>query len=475
MSGECRTYDLIVIGSGPGGMKAAVHAANSGRSVLLIEKERDVGGACVQHGTIPSKTLRETAVAMTGFRRRSGDVFQATLREDMQVASLMTRLEQVIKAHQGFMTRQVSVAGVELVHGRASFVSPHEVRVERVRAPTLSARGTVIVIATGSRPRKPDDIPIDHAQVLDSDSILSMTYLPTSLAVLGSGVIACEYASVFAALGVEVTVIDKYPGPLGFLDHELTDQWVQSFEASNGTFVGNETVRCVEWDGVSTVVTTLESGREIRTEKLLFALGRVANVEGLNIAAAGLAPNQRGLIDADMYGRTAVPHIYAVGDVIGPPSLAASSMQQGRHAVCHAFGIDTAFGTDIIPAGIYTIPEMSCIGLTEAQARQKHGDVIVGRAPFAELARGQISANEDGFLKLVADAVGREILGIHIIGEGAAELIHVGQMAMRSGQGVEVFLETIFNFPTLAEAYRVAALEVAHQARQRCQEPLPVA
>jgi NAD(P) transhydrogenase len=348
-------------------------------------------------------------------------------------------------------------------HGRARFVSPHALEVLAPDGSQRQVSGEIIVIATGSQPRTPPEVPVDHEHILDSDSMLSLMYLPASLTVLGSGVIACEYASIFAALGVQVTIIDRYERPLGFLDAELTQRFVHSFEAHGGRFLGQQHVLNVAWDGLSTVVTTLAGGCTIRSEKLLCAMGRVANIARLNIAAAGLVCAPSGLLEVDAHCRTAVPHIYAVGDIIGPPALASCAMEQGRRAIRHALGLAVEHPPELIPMGLYTIPEMASVGLNEAEARQRYGGVLVGRARFDELARGQIAGITDGLLKLVADAQGQRLLGAQIIGEGATELIHVGQMGLLTHCDVDTFVDHIFNFPTLAEGYRVAALHIATQ------------
>lgn len=453
-------FDMVVIGSGPAGQKAALEAATAGATVLLVEQERNVGGACVHRGTIPSKTLRETAIALVGFKRRTGSVFDFQTPSDLQVMSLMTRMEQVVRAHEQFMGRQVHNDLITNWHGRARFVSPEEIEVLSIRGQRRRVKAKHVIIAVGSRPRSPAEIPIDHEHILDSDSILSMIYLPTSLTVLGAGVIASEYASIFAALGVKVTMIDRGERPVAFLDKELTDCFLAEFERIGGQYIGRSKVKTVEWDGVSSVVTTLEDGRVFTSEKLLCALGREANLHGLNISAAGLAPTERGLIAVNEFCCTTVPTIHAAGDVIGPPSLASTSMEQGRRAARHALGLPLHGGTDAIPLGIYTIPEMSAVGMTESDAIKKFGSVLVGRASFDILARGQIAAIENGLLKIIADPSGRKLLGVHIVGEGAAELVHVGQMALLYGGEIDVFVDNIFNFPTLAEAYRVAALEI---------------
>jgi NAD(P) transhydrogenase len=462
MKSERDTWDLVVLGSGPAGQKAAVQGAKAGRRVLVMEQDKTVGGSCVHRGTIPSKTLRETALAFGAFRRKSGHVLDVTMPEDVQIESLISRMAGVISAHERFIEAQLRRNGVEVVYGRARFMSPDALDVASVSGRSRRVTARAIVIATGSRPRSPQNVSIDHETIFDSDSVLSMRYLPRSMAVLGGGVIATEYASIFAELGVVVTMIDKAPRPLGFLDAEIVARFLTAFERAGGRFIGGTGIVSVEFDGVASVATTLASGEVVRTEKLLCALGRVANVEGLCLEAAGLSVNSRGLIPVDEHYRTAVPHIYAAGDVIGPPSLASSSMEQGRRAARHALGLEVGQGGALSPAGIYAIPEISSIGNSEEEARAK-GDVIVGRANFAELARGQIGAIEDGLLKLITDGSGSTLLGVQVIGEGASELVHIGQMAMLSNLSPDTFIDCTFNFPTLAEAYRVAALDVAGQ------------
>jgi len=463
-------YDIAVIGSGPSGQKAAIQGAKLGQRVLVIEQDVRIGGACVHYGTIPSKTLRESALSLVSFQQRCAEFFHLQMREDLQVPNLMARLQRVVHEHERYMGEQLQRNSITSWHGRARFVSPHELDVLAPDGSHRQVSAELILIATGSRPRTPPEIPVDHEHVLDSDSMLSLIYLPASLTVLGSGVVACEYASLFAALGVQVTMIDRHERPLGFLDAELTQRFVRSFEARGGRFLGRQKVMNVAWDGLATVVTTLENGVMLRSEKLLCTLGRVANVDGLNIQAAGLKCTPSGLLEVDAYCRTAVSHIYAVGDVIGPPALASCSMEQGRRAIRHALGLEVGHSPELIPMGIYTIPEMASVGLNEHEARQRYGGALVGRAPFDELARGQIAGITDGLLKLVADPQGQRLLGVQIIGEGATELIHVGQMGLLTHCDVDTFVEHIFNFPTLAEGYRVAALHIAQQ-RPRPLEP----
>ena len=458
-------YDMVVIGSGPAGQKAAVQASKAGKKVALIEKTREVGGACVHRGTIPSKTLRENALRVNNMRQNAA-IANFELAEDLELATLINRLEEVLEAHDIYMRKQVERNNIDLIHGRAKFISATELEVTKVRGEPDNLHTEHFVIATGSFPRTPNNIPIDHEHLFDSDSILSMLYLPKSLTVLGGGVIASEYASIFQALGVKVTMIDKYPSPLGFLDADLTLRFVHAFEHMGGTWLGEKTVTRSYWNGLDAVVTECEDGTVVKSDKLLCAAGRIANVSDLHLENAGLKLNDRGLISVDGKLQTSVPTIYAAGDVIGPPSLASASMEQGRRASCNALNIPTGTLSSIIPSGIYSIPELSSVGLSETQARKQHGDVIVGKANFDEVARGQISGVQEGMLKLVCDKEGRKLLGVNIVGEGATELVHIGQMALIADADVDMFIDNIFNFPTLAEAYRVAALDVIEQRNE---------
>jgi NAD(P) transhydrogenase len=459
-------YDLIVIGSGPAGHHAALQAAAAAQRVMLIERDPHVGGQCVHRGTIPSKTLRETALALSSFRCKSGVELPCEFGEEIQVASLMSRLEEVIRGHQKYLKDQLTRAGVERCHGRARFVDRHTIKVQSVRGTITVLTAPVIVICVGSRPRAPAEVPIDHEHILDSDSILSLIYLPRTLTVLGGGVIATEYASIFAALGTKVTMIDKSERPLAFLEPELTERFLASFTANGSQYLGGAQLVSVVHDPRTTqVMTTLADGRIIASEKLFSAQGRVACLEGLNIEATGLVPTDRGLIAVNEHGQTAVGNIYACGDVAGAPSLASASMDQGRRAVRHALGMPAASRLELIPAGIYSIPEMSSVGLTEAEVVKRFGGCIVGRAGFNEVSRGLIGANENGLLKLVADAQGRKLLGLQVVGESAGELASVGQMALLHNDDIDVFVDHTFNFPTLAEAYRNAALDIIQQRR----------
>ena len=461
------TYDAIVIGSGPAGHNAAVTAANLGARTLIIEREVNVGGSCVQYGTIPSKTLRETAVTLASFSRRSGDVYEISQQENLRTDSLMTRLHQVVSTHQATAEKHLRFAGVETIHGQAEFVSAHEILIRTPNGGCQIVRGDKIFIATGSRPRNPPEIPIDHENILDSDSVLSMTYLPQSMAILGAGVIASEYASIFASFGVRVVMLDKYPAPLGFLDADLVDTFCDHFRASGGTFMGNSKVESMEWDGVSQVVTQLDSGEIIKTDKAMVAQGRIANTDSLHLEKAGLKLTDRGLIQVDCNFQTDVKSIFAVGDTIGPPSLASASLHQGRSAASYAFAGQATPCQSKLPSGIYSIPEIASVGISEQQAKKSEQAIMVGRTDFRDVARGQIMATSGGFLKLLADEAGRQLLGVHIIGEGATELVHIGQLAIAANMTVDELAVTNFNFPTLAETYRLAAIEIINQRNQR--------
>ena len=456
---DAQHYDIIIIGSGPAGQKAAVQAAKANKKVAMIESDKVLGGACVHRGTIPSKTLRENALRIASLRHHA-ELFSFSLRPDMEMAALIDNMYSVISAHDDYINKQISRNHIDRIHGQASFIDSHNMAVRMPGGKTCELSADFFVIATGSVPRQLDNIEVDHEHVYDSDSILSMIYLPQTLTVLGGGVIASEYASIFASLGVRVTMIDRYPRPLGFLDKALTDRFVHAFESEGARFIPNATLKRVYWDGVSQVITELDDGSVYRSEKLLSASGRVSNIKGLNIDSAGLSLNERGIISVDRHCRTSVDNIYAAGDVIGPPSLASASMEQGRRASCAALGIDLGTMTEMIPGGIYAIPELSTVGMSEAQALEKYGDPIVGVAHFEEIARGQISGIQDGLLRMVADPEGRKLLGVQIVGEGATELIHIGQMALLANMDIDTFVENIFNFPTLAEAYRVAALNI---------------
>ncbi|OYT21974.1 MAG: NAD(P)(+) transhydrogenase (Si-specific) [Nitrospira sp. UW-LDO-01] len=460
------TYDIIVIGAGPAGQKAAVQGAKAGKRVALIERERGIGGSCVYRGTIPSKTLRESALHLDRLKR-AGEALQFNLKPDTQIATLLSRLEQVVQAHDSFMSKQLRRNGISLLHGRARFVDAHTIEMQTVDGASQLFTAGTIVVATGSRPRNPKEIPVDHEHILDSDSLLSMLYLPQSLAVIGGGVIGCEYASIFALLGVEVTLIDRAPYPLQFMDKELVEQFVKGLGNYGSHYLGESEIAEVRWDGVAHVVTTLKSGTIIKSEKMLVALGRQANIEDLDLEAAGLSLSDKGLIPVNQSCQTNMEHIYAVGDMVSGPALASKAMEQGRRAVRHALNLPVGDAASTIPLGIYTIPEMASIGLDEMGARERYKDPLIGRAKFEEIARAQISGAGQGLLKMIADPAGERLLGVQVVGDSATELVHLGQLALQNGATVESFIDNVFNFPTYAEAYRIAALDILGQVAKR--------
>lgn len=461
---------MVVIGGGPAGMHGALQAGRAGRRVLLVDRERRAGGECVYRGTIPSKTLRETAVYLGRLGRRLPALAGTTATAEIDVSRVTARLDGVLAAHHDFLARQLEQGGVVRRQGRARFLGPHELEIRAPGGESGRVRFDHALIATGSRPREPRETPIDHEYVLDSDSILRLPFLPRSLVVLGGGVIASEFASIFAALGSQVTLVDRGQRPLGFMDPELTDRFLASFSRAGGAFVAGATARGVTVEPLSGARVELSNGELLEADKVLVALGRVASLDGLGLDSLGLAPGPRGHLPVDAHGRTAVPHVYAAGDVVGPPALAATSMEQGRRAMCHALGLPAGAGSATVPVGIYTIPEMASVGLTEQEARERRGAVLVGRAEHAELARAHIDDDTEGLLKLVADESGTQLLGAHAIGEGATELVHLAQLAMLGGLGVDTFVENAMNFPTRAEAYRIAALQIIEQRRDRARE-----
>jgi NAD(P) transhydrogenase len=449
------SYDVVVIGSGPAGQKAAIQAAKAGKRVAVIERDRQVGGSCVHTGTIPSKSLREHAL-----RQRVRRV--NLMEEPMQ--SLLDGVGKTIAAHDAYMAAQLERNGVALLRGRASFVGAHELAMRRMDGSMVPVRAPIVIIATGSRPRSPAHLGVDHEHVLDSDSILSLAYLPRSLLVLGGGVIASEYAATFAALGCKVTQADQHDRPLTFLDPELSQFYIDELKRNGGEYIPRADAVSTRWDGVSQVRAEFKDGRVILADKVLVGLGRLANVDGLILGAAGIALTNRGHVQVDEHLQTTAKGVYAAGDVIGPPALASVSMEQGRRAACHALGL--AVPSDPVsrlPSGVYTIPEIATVGLDEDGARQQFGGAIVGRARFEEIARGQINGSQRGILKLVADAAGRRVVGVQIAGDGATELVHIGQLGLAAGLDVDAYTDNVFNFPTMAEAYRVAAFDIVKQ------------
>jgi NAD(P) transhydrogenase len=453
---QAQSYDLVVIGGGPAGICGANTAGIFGKRVALVEKLREVGGAGINTGTIPSKTLRETALALSGMRSRKLFGVDLSLRRQATVADFMRHQANVAAQERRRREEQMRTYNVETFHGAATFVDPNTVRV----APDTLLRGEKILIATGSSPVRPAEFPFEHPRVHDSDEILEIGALPKSLAVVGAGVIGAEYACTFAALGAEVHLIDGRDALLGFLDREISENIQRAMIAAGVHFIWKEKVAGCDAPPVGNVTLTLTSGATLAVSDVLVAAGRQSNTADLNLAAAGLTPGKRGLIKVDAQCRTEVPHIFAAGDVIGAPALAATGMEQARMAMCVACEVDYKdVVAPILPTGIYTIPEASMAGETEDSLNSKGIDYVVGRARYMDNPRGQIIGDESGLLKLIFARDDMRLLGVHVVGEQATELVHIGLVAMMSGSGAELFNRTCFNYPTLGDLYKYATYE----------------
>lgn len=464
-----RRFDVIVIGSGPGGQKAAIQAAKLGKSVAVVEKNPFLGGAGLHTGTLPSKTLRETAVFLSGFKQRAVFGYQFAPGRDLTLSELMYRKSEVIRKQMGVIIEQFSRNNVEVIYGDASFAGQGRLAVTDGGGKTEELSGTVIIIATGSRPARPDDVPFDKDHIYDSDSILGIENLPESLTIIGGGVIGCEYSCVFATLGIKITLVEKKKRLLTFADEEIVSSLMYWMRNSGVTLRLDEEVVSMAVEAVAKgksghapqVVTKLKSGKVITSEKLLYTMGRVGNTGGLNLSAIGVKTDDRGHILVSEGFETGSPGVYAIGDCIGFPSLASTSMEQGRKAVCHAFSVsgttcDVPLGA--MPYAIYTIPEISMVGENEEGLTAKGIPYEVGCAFFKEVARGQIIGDTHGMVKLLFHRETRKLLGVHIIGEKASELIHIGHAVLNYGGTVDYFKDVVFNYPTLSDAYKEAAL-----------------
>jgi NAD(P) transhydrogenase len=450
-------YDLIAIGSGPSGQRAAVAAAKMNKRVAVVEARTMVGGVCVNTGTIPSKTMREAVLHLSGYNYRALYGVNYRVKEKISMADLAFRVQAVIKTEVDVTEAQLSRNGIDVVHGIASFVDPYKVRVE---GPTGDAtlEAERIIIAVGTKPASSPKVPINGRTIVNSDQILSLPELPRTLIVVGGGVIGVEYACMFAVLGVRVTLIEKRDHLLEFADREIIEALSYHLRDARVTMRLGEEVESVEELPDGTVVANLKSKKKVSGDALLYAVGRQGNVDDLNLAAAGIEADDRGRIPVDENYQTKSEHIYAVGDVIGFPSLASVSMEQGRIAAARSFNDRaTTSNPGFYPYGIYTIPEISFIGKTEEQLTDEDVPYEVGMAYYRETARGQIRGDTTGRLKLIFHRDTRKVLGIHIIGEEASELVHIGQAVMILGGTVDYFVDTVFNYPTLAECYKVAA------------------
>ncbi|MDD3448058.1 MAG: Si-specific NAD(P)(+) transhydrogenase [Gammaproteobacteria bacterium] len=454
-----RHYDLVVIGSGPAGLKAAIQTAKYGRRVAMVERGDRVGGVSVHTGTIPSKTLREAALYLSGTDQRGLYGRSYRLKPDLTIGDLMQRLEITVRHEIEVIENQLARNGIHVLRGSASFIDAHRLCVEGPDGEVEELEAEHVLIATGTRPQRPDGIPFDDERVLDSDSVLKLRNLPRSLTVVGAGVIGVEYASLFSTLDIPVTLVDGREGLLGFMDREIVQEFMHQCRDRGMVLRLGEQVERLEKTGDGQVVTHLRSGKQVRSEVVLFAAGRIGCTTSLKLENAGLEADERHRIHVNDNYQTAVPHIYAAGDVIGFPALASTSMQQGRQAACHIFQGVGCKGPADFPFGIYSVPEMSMVGMTEQELAKQGIAYETGIARLRETARGQIMGLQDGMLKLLFDLKDHRILGVHILGEGATELIHIGQTVLILGGTLEYFLETVFNYPTLAEAYQIAALD----------------
>jgi NAD(P) transhydrogenase len=453
------SFDLIVIGSGPAGEKGAAQAAYFGKRVALVERLPELGGAGVNTGTVPSKTLRESALYFSGLRQRGLYGIDYSLREGLTVQGFMHRKDAVVSAERLKIATNLAAHKIELIAGAAHFEDSHTVAVVDQHGASRSLRGEVILIATGSKPHRPPEIPFDDKAIFDSDSILRMERIPKSMIVVGGGVIGCEYASIFTAMGVEVTLVDGRERLLPFLDAEISELLRARLASLGLKFLFQERAKGTERTAGG-VRMTLGSGQIVEAETAMLAAGRRGAVDGMSLEKAGLGINQRGNLDVNGHYQTHVGHIYAAGDVIGFPALASTSMEQGRVAMCHAFGFPYKQRlASQLPMGIYTIPEISAVGETEESCEIRKIGHVVGRAKYVNNARGQIIGESTGLLKLIFRPDNRQLLGVQIFGEGATELIHLGMAVLESGGAIDTFIELVFNFPTLSELYKYAAYD----------------
>ena len=462
-------YDLIVIGSGPAGEKGAAQAAYFGKRVALIEKERALGGAAANTGTLPSKTLRESALYLSGFKHRGLFGVDIKIQEDVSAQEFLYRERLVVQTEHARIADNIQNHGIALYRGSASFVDPHTIEIAPEHAQPVRIQGDVILIATGSHPFRPPFMPFHDMRVYDSDTILNIQQIPDSMVIAGGGVIGCEYACMFSALGIQVNLIEGRGRLLGFMDQEVSATLAQSMRNMGIAVQLNDAIESVE--ARASLSVHLKSGTTIDAGALLAATGRSGNTEGLGLDQIGIEAERRGTMAVNGHYQTEIPHIYAVGDVIGFPALASTSMEQARVAMVHAF--DLKYKTDvahILPYGIYTIPECSMAGDTEESLQEKGIDYVVGRARYRANARGQIIGDDEGFLKLMFDFEEMNLLGVHIIGEQASELVHVGLTALLTHANSDLFIQTCYNYPTLSEVYKYATYDALGAKARRLKE-----
>lgn len=451
-------YDLLVIGTGPAGQKAAVQAAKLGKKVGIVEKREVVGGVCINTGTIPSKSLREAVLYLSGFRQRHLYGAEYRVKDHITIEDLTFRAAHVVTNEIRIVQDQMQRNAIDMIYGTASFIDPHRLLVQQ-GSRVIEHTAHFFVIAVGTEPARPPDIPFDDDSIIDTDGLLTLKQLPQSIVIVGGGVIGTEYASILAMLGVPVTLIDKRPRLLEFVDAEIIGALQRQMTESGVTLYHGEEVVSIQKEPGGQITVTLQHAEPITTTTLMYAIGRIGASQGLNLDRVGLTPDSRGRLSVNEHFQTAIPHIYAAGDIIGFPALASTSMQQGRHAACHAFGQPDHTDTALLPYGIYSIPEISMVGRNEEDLAKDRIPFASGIARYKEIARGQLIGDETGLLKLLFHRQTRELLGVHAIGEGATELIHIGQAVMAYHGHIDYFIDTVFNYPTLAECYKVAALD----------------
>ncbi|MGH7216041.1 MAG: Si-specific NAD(P)(+) transhydrogenase [Nitrospiraceae bacterium] len=451
-------YDLLVIGTGPAGQKAAVQAAKLGKTVGIIERKAVVGGAGINTGTIPSKALREAVLYLSGLRQRTLYGADYRLKETVTIEDLAVRANHIIKNEIEIVQNQMARNHIDLIFGEARFIDPHRLLIQQTGT-SIEHCAHVIIIAVGTEPTRPNDIPFDGHTIIDTDGLVTLKRLPASMVIVGGGVIGTEYASILAMIGVPVVLIDKRPRLLEFVDAQIIDALQRQMTDIGVTLCHEEEVVAVRKEPDGQVTVSLKHRPPITTTTLMYAIGRIGATKHLNLEAVGITPDIRGRVIVNDHFQTSVPHIYAAGDVIGFPALASTSMQQGRHASCHAFGHPDHTDTDLLPYGIYAIPEISMVGRNEEDLVKAEIPYAVGIAHYREIARGQLIGDETGILKLLFHRRTHAVLGVHAIGEGATELIHIGQAVMAYRGKIDYFIDTVFNYPTLAECYKVAALD----------------